>query len=404
MEGQNKFSKNFLWGAATSAYQVEGGVETDWSLWEKSKKRVAKLKKQGQNPDDYICGEAVDHYRRYKEDIDLAASLGHNAMRIGLEWARIQPQPDTWNVDAINHYRDELRYLKEKGFTTVVTLNHWTLPIWVAEQGGWENDKTIQAFHTYVEVVIKEIGADIDYWLTFNEPTLYAFNGWVRGKWPPAKVLRIFKMYKVLFNLIRAHRNAYKQIRGYFKKVPVSIVMSWIDFEPGHRNNPIELLIVKISRYLAKDWFLHKVIDKMNFLAVNYYFHDRIVWYPPFRVNKKEQVTEMGWEIYPEGLYHVLKYYYEKTFLPVLITENGLADAQDKQRADFIRDHIAAVEKALDMGVKIIGYLHWSLLDNFEWAEGFEKKFGLIEVDRKTMERKVRPSAFVYKEIIESNI
>ena len=403
MEGEKKFPEGFLWGSATSGYQVEGGLVTDWSLWEKSKKRVAKLKKQGKNPDDYVCGEAVDHYHRYKEDIDLAVSMGHNSMRIGLEWARIQPESDTWNVDAINHYRDELAYMKERGMTTIVTLNHWTLPVWVAEKGGWENSETIQAFHTYVEVVIKEIGADIDYWLTFNEPTAYAVNGWIRAKWLPGKRFNFFKWYRVLSNIVRAHRNAYSQIHGYFKNSKIGIAMNLVDFEPAHKYNPVEILIAKIARRYNKGEFLNKVADKLDYLGVNYYFHYRIVWYPPFWRNKNKQVTDVGWEVYPEGLYEVLKTNYEKTFLPIMVTEDGLADTQDKLRADYIRRSLTAVQRATDAGVKVIGYMHWSLLDNFEWEKGYGPKFGLIEVDRKTMERKLRPSAMVYKEIIEKS-
>jgi beta-glucosidase len=323
-------------------------------------------------------------------------------MRIGLEWARIQPEPDSWNVDAINHYRDELAYLKENGFTTIVTLFHWNLPLWVAEKGGWENSETIQHFHTFVEVVIKEIGADIDYWITFNEPTAYAVNGWIRAKWMPGKRFSFIKWHKVLSNIVRAHRNAYSQIHGYFKKSKVSISMNLVNFEPAHKNNPIEVLFAWIARKYNKGDFLKKVADKMDYLGVNYYFHYRIVCYPPFYRNKNEQVTDVGWEVYPEGLYEVLKSNYENLFLPIMITEDGLADAQDKIRADYIQRSVTSIQKAMDHGVKVIGYMHWSLLDNFEWEKGYGPKFGLIEVDRSTMERKVRPSALVYKEIINS--
>ena len=396
-----KFPDGFLWGTSTSAYQVEGGIMNDWSQWEKSGKRMLKLMKQGKNPNHFICGQACDSYNRYKEDLELAASLNNNAIRFGLEWSRIQPKKDTWDVGAINHYRDVLAEAKKRGLKTVVTLWHWTNPAWVAKEKGWVNNNNIKHYLRYVDLVIKELGADIDYWVTLNEPMVHVVNGYINGKFPPEK-RNIFKAKSVFDNLAKAHIEAYKKIHNYFPKAQVSITKLTNYFEPARKWCPAEIGLAKLLNYLANTKFLNKITNHLDYIGLDYYFYDRIVWYPPFKKNKNKRVTDMGWEIYPEGIYHVLKYL-AKFNKPILILENGLADTEDKYRADFIREHLYYMHQAIEGGVDVQGYFYWSLLDNFEWADGYGPKFGLYEVDRKTFERTPRSSAKVYAKICTNN-
>lgn len=396
-----EFPDNFLWGTSTSAYQVEGGNVNDWSVWEKSKARIDYLKKNNLNPKDYISGQACDSYNRYEEDFDLAKSLNNNAVRFGIEWSRIEPEKDTCNVTVINHYRDVLSAAKKRGLKTFVTLWHWTNPVWFAKEGGWAGKEALTYFNKYVELVIKELGADIDYWITLNEPTVHVANGYLNGKFPPNK-RNIFLADRVIRKLARAHNEAYDLIHNYFPNAQVSITKLRNYIEPAHKWLPIEVAYANMFNYFANKLFFKKIKNNFDYVGLDYYFHDRIVWYPPFIKNKNKQVTDMGWEIYPEGIYHVLKYL-SRFNKPILITENGVADESGGVRSQFIKDHLYYVHKAIKEGIDVRGYFYWSLLDNFEWAHGYGPKFGLFKVDRKTFARTARPSAEVYRKICKEN-
>jgi len=395
-----EFPKDFLWGVSTSAYQIEGGNHNDWSVWEKSEKRKRFLKKKKKDIGDFICGNSCDSYNRYKEDLDLVKGLGCNAYRFSLEWSRVQPKKGTWNVSVIEHYREQLKEAKGKGLKTVVTIWHWTNPIWIAEQGGWKNKRTVRYFVEYAKMVIRELDVYVDYWVTLNEPTVPLINGYFTRRFPPNK-RSLIGMYKAMNNLAKAHNHTYKLIHKYFK-TPTSIVVIANYYEPADKWNPVEILLARIARYFGTTMFLRKIKGNFDFIGMDYYFHDRFVWYPPFKKNLNEKVTDMGWEIYPEGIYHVLKEL-SKYKKPIIICENGIADAADKYRADFIRDHLKYVYKAIEEGVDVQGYFHWSLLDNFEWDNGWAPQFGLYKVDRKTFDRTERKSAEVYREICKNN-
>lgn len=400
-EGLN-FPENFLWGTSTSAYQVEGGIKNDWSEWEKSPTRINKLKKQGQNPKDYICGQACDFYHRFSEDFQRAAKeLNNNAIRFGLEWARIEPGKNTWNIEAINHYRKMLTAAKEEGLETAITIWHWTNPIWVARAGGWANKNITRWFLRYLELVINEFGALIDWWVVLNEPMIHISNGYLTGKFPPNK-RNPFLAIRVYRNLVETYRAAYHKIHQHFPRAQVGFTQIVNYFEPAHRWCPVEQALAKIAHWFWNHKFLSAVKNEMDYIGLDYYFHDRLVWYPPFRRNRNQLTTDMGWEIYSEGIYYVLKYL-DKFKKPILVLENGLADERDQYRADFIRDHLRYIHKAINEGVDVRGYFYWSLLDNFEWAEGWGPKFGLYEVDRKTFARTPRPSVKVYGEICREN-
>ncbi len=400
-EGTYNFPAGFLWGTSTSAYQVEGGIRNDWSEWETSPKRIARLEKKGLDKNDYICGAGVDHYNRFEEDLNLAAGLNNNAVRIGLEWARIQPEKDTWDVTAINHYRQVLDLAHAKGMKTVVTLWHWTNPVWLAKEGGWENKNVRKYFTEYVELIIKELGGEIDFWVTLNEPLMHVYGGYLRGYHPPAKH-NIYKAEKVFRNLVKCHKLAYDKIHKHFPKAEVSITALVNHIEPANSLNPLEQIISKLFHYFWNNRFLAKTKKYLDFIGLDYYFHDRIVWYPPFRKNRNERVNDKGWEIYPEGILEVLRYLQEFG-KPIYILENGTADASDRYRANLIRETLYYIHEAIAEGIDVRGYFHWSLLDNFEWSYGWAAKFGLYEVERTTFLRKARPSAAVYRKICGEN-
>jgi len=396
-----KFPSNFLWGTSTSAYQIEGGITNDWSEWEKERVKSKKFKVEKFIEENYICGQACDSYNRYKRDFDLAKSLNTNAIRFGIEWARIEPEKGKFSEKEIEHYRKVIQAAKDRGLKIVLTLWHWTNPVWLAREGGWTNKKAVEYYTRYAEKIINEFGNEIDYWITLNEPMVHISNGYLTGKFPPNKKC-FFKARKVFNNLVQVHKEAYKIIHEKNKNAQVSITQLTNYFEPAHKWCLIEKSLAKLFNYFWNLRFLNKIKNHLDYIGVDYYFHDRVVWYPPFKKNFNQKTTDMGWEIFPEGIYQVLKLLnrYKK---PIIILENGLADKDDKYRADFIRKHIYNVYRAIEKGVDVRGYFHWSLLDNFEWAEGWQPKFGLFEVDRKTFERKARTSARVYAEICKTN-
>lgn len=397
-----KFPKNFLWGASTSAYQIEGGIHCDWSEWEKSSERVEYLKDNGYNPEDFICGRAVDSYNRFSQDLKCIKELNLGAYRMGIEWARIEPQEGNFDMNEIEHYRRILKDLKKNNIKTVLTLWHWTNPVWIRDIGGWTNKKAVDYYSRYTELVVKELGDLVDFWITLNEPMMHVFNGYIIAKFPPAKKARIFQGIKVYKNLVRAHKRAYRIIHRFNNRAQVSITQIVNYIEPAHKWCPCDWLIAKIYHYFANEKFLQDIKKHLDYIGFDYYFHDRMVWYPPFRKNLNKETNDMGWEIYPEGIYHVLKYL-SKYELPLYIMENGIPDEDDDQREQFILKHLKHIHQAIEEGADVRGYFYWSLLDNFEWSAGWAPKFGLYQVDRKTFERVARPSVRLYSEICENN-
>ena len=378
-----KFPKNFLWGSSTSAYQVEGGIKNcDWS-------KV------------YPAGRACDHYNRYEEDFDLAKKLNQNAHRFSIEWSRVEPKQGKFDRKEIEHYRKVLLALKKRNIKSVVTLWHWTNPVWFVEMGGWTNKKAIDCFEHYTKIIVKEFGHLIDFWVTLNEPMVYIGKGYVNGNFPPFQ-RNIFKAKKVFNNLVKAHQKSYAIIHSQYPKARVSITKITNYFEPARKWCPLDIFIARLLHYFWNDYFLEKIKNEIDYIGLDYYHHNRMTFYPPFVKNLNEKVGDNGWEIYPKGIYYVLKYL-SKFQKPIYILENGLADSKDKFRKQFIKDHLFWIYKTIQEGVDVKGYLHWTLLDNFEWDKGFKSKFGLVEIESKTMERKPRPSAYYYAQICKEN-
>jgi len=387
-----KFPENFFWGTATSAHQIEGNNENQWSEWEK----------QGHIKDGSISGRACNSYQLYKKDVELIKELNNNAYRFSIEWSRIEPKQGQFDKDEISHYKKVIKECKENNIEPFITIYHWTMPLWFAEQGGWLNKNAPTYFKRYTEKLAEAFGQDVKYWCTINEPMIYAFNSYLKGKWVPQKK-SFLKFRKVLRNLVKAHKLAYDALHKNSNRCQVSIAKNNQFFE-AYSNDFINKTAVKFLHYYWNESFLNKIKNELDYIGLNYYFHNRlkISWNFYELKNKNKITNDMGWEIYPEGIYHVLKNL-EKYNLPIYILENGLADAKDEKRADFIVEHLRYIHKAIQSGVDVRGYFHWSLLDNFEWAEGYEPKFGLYAVDFKTFERKARGSAGVYGEIAKSN-
>ena len=291
---------------------------------------------------------------------------------------------------------------KKKGFKIVLTLWHWTNPIWVRDQGGWTNPKTVDKYLKYVKVVVKELGTYVDYWVTLNEPNANIGFTYLAGMHPPAKTLRLWAAGKAFNNLVEANNQCYDIIHDHYPNAMSGITVLANYNMPARRWCPMERAYVKLADYFGINLFLNKISDSMDFIGLNSYKMNRIVWYPPFKRNKNKLKNEMGWEIYPQGIYQMIKKL-GRYDLPILITENGTADGKDGHRAMFIQETLRNIYNAIQEGADVRGYFYWSLLDNFEWARGYAPKFGLYRVDRETFWRSRRPSAKVYREICKNN-
>jgi len=383
MSDNSGFPKGFLWGAATASYQVEGGIENvDW----------AQGARDGKLP---LCGIATDHYHKYEADFDIAQSLGHNAHRFSIEWARIEPEEGKFDEKEIEHYRSVIRALKARELEPFVTLWHFTLPLWFSNQGGFQNPKAPDQFARYCEHVIQKLGNEATFWMTMNEPLIYANEAYLKGSWPPFEK-SLFVMLTVVKNLIESHNKTYEVLKRVNSKIQIGIAKNNFDFAYP-KWNLIGAIVQLFRKKVWNHYFLKRISAHQDFIGLNFYFHKH------FGYHFYEEKSDMGWAIYPPAIYYVLREL-KKYNKPVYVTENGIADERDSKRANYILEHLKFVKKAIDSGVDVRGYFHWSLLDNFEWSFGFTKRFGLVEINYETLERKIRPSALIYKKIIESNV
>jgi beta-glucosidase len=493
--------KTFLWGVSTSSYQVEGGItNNDWDFFTRSQqinKRISNISKPSifykgsTHVDLQPAGDAAKfwHTRYYERDFDLARSLGLNAFRISIEWARIEPKKDQWDQVAIDHYREMLLAMRKRNLVPVVSLNHVTLPLWVLTPPqeflrrmgqnllpypikdlplgdplpsdpfwkslrGWENDETVARFIRYTERIVLEFRELVDYWITIGEPMATIIGGgYISGLWPPGFFLKGKKARTVLHNIIEAHIQAYNKITaldnmdadgdGFTSKVGFTHLM--MEVIPAVQTKVFGLATkdnieaAKNFSYFANDYFINAVINgeedinylntlqrrnknseefivhedwknKTDFIGLDYYrrvyvYSNKIVSLTSAKfvggvpindlsmINKQHHniLNTLGWEIYPRGMYNVImRIKNQWNSMPIFITENGIADKHDGHRAPFIVSHLQQVRRAIDDGARIMGYLYWSFMDNYEWLDNYrpEGKFGLFSIDFEEQDHK----------------
>ncbi len=412
-----------MWGASTASHQVEGGTTNQWTVWElenathlakTAKDRLSwmpkwdEIKSQAQDPKNYISGNGVEHYTRYKVDFRLAKSLNHNAFRFGIEWARVEPENGVWNDSEWLHYKEYIQELLDLGLEPVMNLWHWTMPTWFTDLGAFEKRSNIQYFERFVKKVCEELQIDkLKFVITLNEPNVYSSFGYTTGEWPPNQK-NYPRFLRVYYNLTVAHKKAYGILKNANPQLQVGVAAQLANIQAKRPQNLLDLFVTRAMRYSWNWWFLNRIKNYQDYVGFNYYFTD---YYQLggdksnkglfSRENPHEPTNDLGWYMEPEGLYPLLVRVWAHYKKPIMITENGLADKDDEQRRWWIEETIIAMERALSEDVKVLGYLHWSLLDNFEWAYGYWPKFGLIHVDRETMKRTVRPSAKYYAEQIK---
>ncbi|HLL55458.1 MAG TPA: family 1 glycosylhydrolase [Myxococcaceae bacterium] len=409
------FPEDFVFGVATSAYQVEGHIENDWAEWE----RAGKLKEA-----HVRCGRGVDHWNRFAEDVRLAQQVGASAFRISLEWARIEPVRGRYDESAIDSYRQRLLQMKAQGIRPVVTLHHFTHPTWFHRETPWHEPASVEVFRAYSKVcakILKGLDAIV---LTFNEPMVLLLGGYIQGVIPPG-VADGKKAMAALANIARGHVAAREEILSECGKCEIGISQNVLAFAPDRAWHPLDRALVHLGSWNYNHAFLtalsegrlrinmpglastNVVIpgarDSMEFIGVNYYTraHLRFTAKPPFlnfmyRDQRQRGLTHIGWEDYPEGFSQILLEM-KRYGLPVWITENGIDDRGGDRRPNYLHAHWNEMLQAMKKGVNVKGYLYWSLLDNFEWLEGWGPRFGLYHVDFETLERRETPACRYFR-------
>ncbi len=411
------FPKGFLWGTATAAHQVEGNnTNNNWWKWEQEGHTVHK------------SGLACDWWGgRWKEDLDRAAESGQNAHRLSVEWSRIQPAPDRWDEAALEHYRAILRGLRDRNMTAMVTLHHFTDPLWLSEIGGWETGTVVPLFEKFVRKTVEALKEYCTLWCTINEPNVYALEGYVDGKFPPGQS-NVVRPFRVEANLLRGHAAAYRAIHAVQPEARVGFAhhhrpmkprYSWFPLDVLERNiqfNAINMAFPSgirsgVMRTPLGNTRIPEAKGTQDFFGLNYYSQDTVAfdllrpselfgrrYYP-----KGSDIAEGGMNAnLPEGLFNSIKWALQFN-VPILITENGIEDAKDSLRPRYMAGHIHQLWRAVNYNWPVRGYFWWTLVDNFEWERGWTQRFGLWELDVETQARRKRPSADLYAAICKEN-
>ncbi len=403
--------KDFLLGAATAATQIEGGeCGHNWNDWFHQGKI-----KDGANP-----ARANEHYNRWREDIDLMSKMDLKVYRFGIEWARLCPTPDQVDQEVIAHYRQEIQYIQKKGILPLLTIHHFTNPMWFENVGGFANVENIKYYMNLVALVVRSFGDLISEYITINEPNVYATSSFYFGDWPPGD-RSLKKALVVMSNLSVCHIRAYKMIHqlrsdmGY-KDTKVSFANHMRVFEPANRFNPWHRFCTVLIRQIFQDavskamtlgkfeWPLKKTApvergEYCDFIAINYYSRTAVSGFKD-GVKKGVKKNDLDWEIYPDGIIQVTEQLYQLLKRPIYITENGTCDNEDTFRCRYLYDHLKVISES---NLPIERYYHWCFCDNFEWIEGEQARFGLVHINYETQKRTIKHSGSFYSEVIHAS-
>lgn len=411
MEGdmEIKFKNQLSLGVASAATQIEGGnCAHNWNDW------YAK----GNIKDHSNPARATDHYHRWKEDANLLVSMKILYYRMGIEWARICPKEGEVEETALAHYKEELQYLKEQGITVLLTIHHFTNPMWFEEKGAFSQKENIRYFLDFVKLIVEAFGDLVAEYITINEPNVYATNSYYFGEWPPGE--RSFsKAMSVMSNMAICHCKAYQMIHSIRKEMgyqdtKVSFANHLRVFDAKNPTNPWHCICAKLlDRFFQKaiteaiftgncKWPLKKAKEiakgeYVDFIAINYYTRSTVSGFGD-GVKQEESKNDLGWEIYPQGLIRCADDMYKLLKRPIYITENGTCDNEDVFRSKYIYEHIKVI---CESDLPITRYYHWCFCDNFEWIEGERARFGIVHVNYETQERTIKKSGRFYTRMIE---
>lgn len=419
-----KFPKEFLWGAATAAYHIEGNLyNNNWSAWET---QIVDGKPTIKNNEK--CGNACDHWNRWQEDFKYLKDLGVNAYRFSMEWSRVEPEEGIFDQSAIDQYKQMCKRLIELNIKPVLTIHHFTNPIWFENLGAFEKQENCKYLVRFAEKIFDEFKEYVDMWCTINEPAVYAAHGYFLGDFPPGKK-DLNCAITVLGNLLNTHVEIYNSLKAKDASKQIGIVKQIFQFDPYNSFNPLDRTLCKYLNHIFNDIvlqffatgnfnayipfiinqnFSNAMATKANdFFGLNYYSNIKLKLklntkeFFKIKHRNKDIITDIPHTVYAEGIYRALKEV-SKLGIPIYITENGIADASDLKRELFLKRYLYAVSKAIDEGVDVRGYFYFSLLDNFEWAEGYTPRFGLMHVDFNNQRRTFRHSSKAFKNFCQN--
>ncbi|MBL6743492.1 MAG: family 1 glycosylhydrolase [Candidatus Poseidonia sp.] len=401
------FPQGFHWGTATAAHQVEGSLSNNWTIHE-----VAKGLEQS--------GAACDHWNRWKGDFQLLSDLGITSYRCSIEWSRLEPEPGRWDDAALQTYSAMIDELLARNIRPIITLHHFSHPQWWEARGGFTKKENIATFLSYCERVFDALSDRVDTWVTINEPTVFSTMGYGLGMFPPGRRSPRLTL-RVMRHLMLAHAKVYHSLKAKRPEVQIGMAKNVTLFDPRNRWSPIDWPLSRLLEWLWNGAWRNGIMkgrmlfakipeakNSLDFIGLNYYTHVltglSIVSLRNLNFPKRDQevATEFGYPMYAEGFRRAIEFL-APLDVPIEITENGVADASDALRPEHLKRHLWVLSQAIKDGYNVRSYHHWSLMDNFEWAEGYSMRFGLYHVDFETQERTLRASGEVYKEIISSN-
>lgn len=424
------FPEWFIRWASTSSHQVEWNTHNDRSEREKTinienavrsyfsqlrsnmpswhfadfQDRLTKqgLQDQIHNPENYISGRACDHYNLYEQDFDIIQDIWLNGYRFGIERSRIEPSKGKFDDQEIEHYIQYVDELHARWIEPFVTLRHWTLPTRVSDEWWRENSQTIGYFTNYVQHIVNKFHDRVKFWVVLNEPLVFTAMSYLQWYFPPCRKNPISAI-RVYFHLIKAHKLSYDIIKNINHDCQVGIAKNQIQIE-AHQNKRYNLFFANIANRIRNVDFSQRTAKYNDFLGVNYYFRNivNIFWAKNWVWTSQTKFSDLGREMRPSHIYHVLKDL-KKYNKPIYILENWLADGEDTYRSRFIEQTLKALHQAINEWIDVKWYFHRSLLDNFERDKWFWPRFGLVEIDYQTMQRKVRQSAIWYWQIAKNN-
>ncbi len=410
------FPPDFLWGTATSSHQVEGdNLNNDWWAWEQD---------NGRFPQNQRSGIACDWWRHAEADLDRAAELGIKAHRISIEWSRVEPEPGAFDRAALDRYREIVQAMHERGIEPMVALHHFTNPMWLVEKGDFSSDIVVDYFQRYTTMVVRALGDLVPKWLTFNEPMVYFFSRYLTDSYPEPRCRGMQAGFAAVQRMLQCHAAAYHTIKEAQPQAQVGMAKNMTVFQAAPGSGLVSKWWARQVDYLFNDSWLQSMetgkvkrpfgrgtiknlARSYDFIGINYYTR----FYVKFPPGKEFILREWGedaivsdgdyGEVYPSGLYQMLKRV-TKYNKPIYITENGVPDQADEIRPGFLLSHLREVWRAISFCFPVMGYYHWSLVDNFEWTEGWRQRFGLIEMNPETQERAIRNSGHLYREICQN--
>lgn len=396
-KGSLDFPKTFMFGSSTSAFQIEGAGNTEW--------------KGFIGADGTRLDKAIDHYRKFKQDLKYILYLG-NAYRFSMDWSKLQKSAySPLDHKAVSHYMEIFKTLRQNDKKIMLVINHFSNPLWLAKKGGWTNRKSVEIYFDYLKKILKAYSYYIDYINTFNEPNGYAIMAYIMKEFPPRR-FNPFLRRRVLSNMKRAHSMAYDYIKEHYPHIKVGISHACMYTQPLREKNIWQKFLKWFLGYYMFE-HVHEMFTqdgKVDYIGFSYYGRILISGFPVTAYEEKGRkvLDKLGlehddmWENYPAGIYYLIKRFYKKHKKPIIITENGICTNDDRIRIENIYNHLYYIKKALDEGIDVAGYFHWSTFDNYELSYGPSRRFGLVSVDFDSpdLKREIKESGEYYHRIL----